>query len=436
MNHAEATLLTNLTDPDSLDYLVREGFSTSTNRECIPTESIRDIVGWTLDFFYRSGRKVAPTKDGISETWSKEFERLEFVLDDEYETDSVEWCVEELRSQFVGFETQEFTIRMANDVFHAAPPDKITVLRGFSEDLHALCQKVSSHHQEMAADLGFEDAWARYQERATARNFVSGLTFGLEVIDNHIMGIKDGELAIFAAGSGDGKSFASIKAARAEWMRGRRTALFTLENSIEMTYDRMACMASGISYERWQRGTVDEGGLARFHAAMQRLKETEHAPIVLQPESGDRSPVAMVRRALSLGAESIIIDQLSHVEPVAASRSMKRNEVIAEIIRECKALISQGREQIPMLLLAQINREGKANARKTGLYVMEDLAESSEIERTADFVFSVIKQPTETNEDGALWQMLKARRVPQKDWEMVWRLGVGDLRVIREMADA
>lgn len=433
MNHPESVLFAHLTSADSLDFLVREGFTAEANREVIPTELARDIVGWVLEFYFKSGRKVAPTRAGIMETWGKAMEPLELVIDDDYETDSIEWAVAELRSQFATVQVQQFGLRLGNDVFNAAPPDKVAVVKHMAGELHALASQLTSHHQEVALDIGLDEAWVQYQERATARNHVSGLTFGLDEIDSHTMGVKDGELAIFSAFSGAGKSWLADKCALAEWRRGRRTVLITLENTVEMTIDRMACIMAGIAYEKWQRGTVDEGGLVRFHTAKQRIQETEHAPVIIQPDSGDRSPVALIHRARVYGAESVIIDQTSHVEAVQGSRSFKRNETVAEIIREFKALISEGREKLPLLLLAQIKREGQANARKSGRYVMDDLAESSEIERSADFVFSVIRQITETNEDGALWQTLKARRVPSKDWEMTWRLGVGDLRVLREV---
>jgi hypothetical protein len=438
MNHAEEVLLSHLTNADSLDYLVREGFSVEANRECITTEAIREIVSWVLDIYYKSGRKVAPTRDGIMETWSKEMERFELVIDDDYETDSIEWAVEELRSRFVTIQVSEFTIRFGNDTFNAAPPDKVSVVKEYAGNLYALVQQLISHHKEMPADLGFEDAWMRYQERAAARVHVQGMTLGLPEIDNHTMGIRDGEMAVFAAYSGVGKSWVAVKAAIAEWRRGRRSALFTLENDLDMTYDRMACMMAGLSYERWQRGRLDEGGLIRFHTAKIRLKETEHAPIVIMPERGDRDPVSIVRRAMSMGAESLIVDQLSHVESVPGSKQRDRNQVVAEIMKEFYVLISEGREKLPMLLTAQIRREGHDNARKTGRYVMSDIAESSEMERTPDFVFTGLPQYSEGNEDGLLWQKLKGRRTEPKPnaWEMIWRLGVGDIRVLREVVDA
>lgn len=197
-------------------------------------------------------------------------------------------------------------------------------------------------------------------------------------------------------------------------------------------------MAAGLDYQRWQLGTLDEGSLTRFHLFRKRVQSTEHAPIVIMPERGDRDPVALVRRAFTLGAESLIVDQLSHVEAVPGSRARARNEVVQEIMKEFYVLISEGREKIAMLLLAQIKREGHERARRTGSYIMEDLAESSEMERTPDFVFTGLPQPTETNEHGLLWQKLKGRRVqPMPEaWEMIWRLGVGDIRVARELDHA
>jgi hypothetical protein len=43
-----------------------------------------------------------------------------------------------------------------------------------------------------------------------------------------------------------------------EYEAGRRVYLATLENSPEETFDRMACMALRINYERWQKGDVAE----------------------------------------------------------------------------------------------------------------------------------------------------------------------------------
>lgn len=436
MNKAEATLFAHLTTKESLDYLVREGFSAAQNRECIPGELAPQIVGWVIDVYFKSGRTVAPTREGILETWGDEMEKIELAIDDEYETDSVEWAVDQLRATFAVDQANDFAMTFATDLMHAAPPDKVSVVKENAGKLYGLIQKLTSHYAEMPVDIGLDDAWVRYQERAVARQHIQGLAFGLPEIDNHTMGVHDGEVAVFAAFSGVGKTWMAIKAAIAEWRRGRRAVIITLECSVEEIVDRMACMAGGLDYERWQRGDLDEGSLIRFHAFRERVQATDHAPIVIMPEEGDRDPVALARRALAMHGESLIVDQLSHVERVPGSRARARNEIVAEQVKAFKVIISEGREKIPLLLFAQINREGRDAAQRKGRYEMTHLAESSEIERSADFVFSALSQPTEGNEHGLLLQKLKGRRVqPQPEaWEMIWRLGVGDIRVARELS--
>lgn len=436
--HPTAVLFNHLTTPTSLDYLVREGFSSETNRACLVDETVKQIVAWVLDTYFKSGRTVAPSKDAILTTWGEEMESLDLTIDEEYETDSVEWAIEQLRAQYAATQAQSFVLRLANDVHNAAPPDKVSVINDAAGELYALVQQLISHHDEMPLDIGLDDAWARYQERAVARQTIQGLTFGIPMIDNHTMGIRPGEMAVFGAFSGVGKSWVAIKAALSEWRRGRQTVLYTLENSVEMTNDRMAIMLAGISYEKWQRGKVDEGGLQRFHTARQQLKDTAHSPMVIMPDIGNRDPVALIRGAHAHQAESVIVDQLSHVEAVPGSRARQRNEVVQEIMKAFYAEISGGREKLSMLLNAQIKREGMERARRTGRYEMEDFAESSEMERTPDFVFTGLRAPTEENEEGLLWQKLKGRRLePKPDaWEMTWRLGVGDIRARRELVDA
>ena len=57
------------------------------------------------------------------------------------------------------------------------------------------------------------------------------------------------------------------------------------------------------------------------------------------------------------------------------------------------------------------------------------LAEAAEIERTADFVFALYQSRDDKIVGEAAWQTLKARRVVPKDWDLAFRLEVGDIRV-------
>lgn len=434
MNHEESVLYAHLTNADSLDVLAREGFLSEVNREVIPTELGREITAWALKSYFANGRLIAPTKEAILSTWKVEMEKVKIVINDDIETDSIEWAIEELRAKYATWRSQRFVAEFATEITDALPPDKVKVIRENTDKLHALAQILTSHRQEATADIGLQDAFDRMEQRAAQRFVLSGLTFGIPMIDLHTMGVHDGELATFAAFSGVGKSWFAAKTAYAEWDRGRQTVLITLENDLEMTFDRMACMRARIPYERWQQGAVDSGHAKLILKVIDEIKASAHAPIVMMPARGERSVAAMVNSAFTRGAESIIIDQLSFVERMSRSRARERRDVFAENINEIKSLISEGREKIPALVLHQIKREGAKEGRKTGRYVMDDLAESSEIERTSDFVFSVIQSNEDFSLNQAIFQILKGRRVPRKAWRMDWRLDVGDIRAVEELA--
>lgn len=433
MNHAETVLLAHLTDPDSLDVLVTEGFSSEDARKVIPTQLAGDITAWCIELYFASGRAVAPTRAAIEETWADEMEKVDLTIEDDTETDSIQWAISELRSKYVEYESNKFVLEFGKAVVDAPPPERVGVLGTYAAKLYEMSHTVISHRQEAPADRGIADALERYHERAKSKNTVEGMTFGLPQIDEHTLGLRDGELGIFAGFSGFGKSWLGLKPALAEWERGRKSVLFTLENSTEMTFDRMACMAAGVDYEGWQRGDVDKVQLDRVKEFLEGIRDTEHAPIIIMPERGDRTALGLVRRAFSLGADSMILDQLSHVERKSNSKARERHHVFAENISEIKALISEGTEKLPTLVLHQIKRDGQTNARRTGGYEMDDMAESSQIEREADFVFSGFQNKDQERDQVAKFQILKARRRDKKEWLMHWRLDVGDIRVIREL---
>lgn len=758
LSHAEQVLLNHLTTVKSVEVLALEGFLNESVLEIIPTELVRDITGWTLRYFFQNGRQVAPSKEAIAETWQDELEKREIVVDDDVETDSIEWAIEQLRARYATWSSQEFVKKFATTVFTAGPDEKVEKIQAGAHDLYLVAQSLTSRHREQDAAEGFRDALERYEQRKGDGRTTYGMTFGLPLIDEHIHGVHPGELVTFAAGSGvgkalpntawvltpqawrrmgdlevgdrvigrdgsptrikgvypqgrrqinrvhfsdgsvietceehlwtvrdrkgrpwrvmttaeieewlkrpgrnrlavptmsppefedagrlpydpyalglllgdgcfrgksvtfcaqadkvlveafgdnasewsdgrtyhirggkdmaielslwqvtshdkfvpgkfmygkaadrhailqgildtdgspnvnggveystvsyrlaqnvqwlaeslggyakiksrttrnqSGKSFPSFrlniklpddyppfrlqrkldkwvpptkylpqrsivkverelrqvemtciaveaedslyvtehgivthnswvagKTALNEWSAGRLAALFTLENDLSMTFDRLACMKARVNYERWQRGDADDGEVERVRMWADKLAKSDNAPIVLMPDRGSRTVPAIVRKAVVLGAQSLIVDQLSFVEHSPTSRERQRWAMWGETIHELKNEISEGRDKLPCLLLHQINREGMRAAAKSGRHEMDHLAEAAEIERTSDFVFALYQSPDAKVVGEAIWQTLKSRRVPPKDWDLAFRLEVGDIRVRAE----
>lgn len=436
MNHAEEVLYAHLTTVDSLDVLVEEGFSAPDARDVIPTQAGRVLVAWALEYYFTNGRKVAPTREAIMETWGDDLEAVDITIDDDTETDSVEWAIETLRSQFAYVQVQRFAKEFVTAMAAATGPERVGLVQDGAYSLHLLSQQLTSKRLESMAGAGFENVLIRHEEVRLSGDELRGMRFGLPPIDQYTFGVRPGELCVFAAASGVGKSWIAANTALAEWKAGRKVFLVTLENDLEMTFDRMACIEAGVDYELLQRGKLDQGSLDRVELIMKKLKDDPKQPIVSMLVDGQRDPDSIVRAALSKGADSLIIDQLDFIEKPPASKARELNQIIGETVKALKKAIHDGREMIPCLLLHQVNRDGQESSAKTGKILMTHMAGSSVVEKTADMIFVIFQSTDHRAAQQGEWQTVKIRRgKPDKRWEVWLRYDIGDIRVIREITD-
>jgi replicative DNA helicase len=226
-------------------------------------------------------------------------------------------------------------------------------------------------------------------------------------------------------------SFWIAKFAINEWHQGRSVALFTLENSIEMTQDRIACMTLGISQSRFSRGQLtpqEEEVIRRW--VKETLQQSTTPLYILSPEEHQRSAESIVTKARLLGVDSLIIDQLSFMTP--RDLRQQRYLQIREMMHDLKNMISTRTPRLPCVLAHQINREGWGKARKDGYYQLENMAEGSEVERTADWVFSVLQDEAHRASNSTYFQVLASRRRDLKAWDCTFAIDVGVIRVQRE----
>jgi replicative DNA helicase len=429
---SEQVLLSHLTETASLDILAAEGFGTDESCEVLSAELSRLIVQWALTVYFESGRAVPITKLMIEETWGDELERLSITIDDEHELEPIEWAIDDLRAAYASKVAHDFATRLAIAVGEEAhAPERVQVLLEHSNELFRLTRSLVSRRQEVDAAQGLEMALQRYIERTQANTTLSGMCFGMPSIDLYTKGTHPGEITVVASPSAVGKSWIALKTAFEEWRRGRRCILFTLENSIEMTADRLACVGAGVSYEQWQVGQCDDRSIERVEKLISELKSSEIRPIFIMPGKGERTMTAMVRKAFTENADSMVIDQLSFVEEsTKGAKNRNRWAAFGDMMHELKEAISGEKEKIPCLVLHQIKREGIKEATTTGRFEMSHLAEASEIERTADFIFAIYRSDFDKENDGATWQTLKARRVPPaNDFNMIWDLSHGHIAV-------
>jgi replicative DNA helicase len=422
----QRTLIQHLTDVDSLDTIAREGLDI----ECVPTEDLRSVVVWALNYFHTSGRTKAPSVGALRGDFGDLLDEHDIDLDGDPE-DSIEWAIDDLKGSYVFKQSQDLNKRFAADMSEADTGDRVEVLAEYAAEMVTLSMRLESHETKVDAREGMAERLQAYHDRVAAGEVIHGLRLGIREIDEYTRGIHDGELAVVAAGPKVGKSYMMDRIALSEWRANRAAALYTLENSIEMTLDRIACMATGVDSRSWQHGECTESQIELVRGFVEEITAADSPLYVMQPDPGQRGIQEMVRQAQLLDVDSILIDQLTFVEP--EDERAPRHIQIRQMTHDLKAMISTGRQRMPALVAHQINREGVKAADKAGYLEMFHLAEGSEVERTADWVFGLYRSEMERAAGQAKFQTLAARREEARNFLMTWQIDTGFIRVRSEI---
>lgn len=422
---SENTVLLSLSDTDSLRELAREGLS----EEVLPTVELRPVLRWALDYYRASD--TAPTVAVLVQRFSDVAERhsLDFGADIE---ESIEWAVADLKSDYAANQSQMFSRDLATAVYKASPEERVGVLATYAAQLSALTMSLQPRYSQVDLRSAGADILREYTAAAEGRGQVRGLAFGMPEIDTHTGGIWEGELAVVAGYAGLGKSWLADLVAYREWQRGRVVTLFTLENSISMTQMRIACMALHLPVTALQGGLLAEPEVSRLTEWCNDVLVSSGTPLhIVCPDITARTPQAIVETARAYGTDSLIVDQLTFLNPLAPKAHQSRTYEVRSILHDLHEMIATGRHQMPCLLMHQVSREGQSQADKSGRLNLMAMADSAEVERTGDWVFGLYA----SRDLAALGQMqiqgLKARRQTNRTWDLSWAPQVGLVSVTR-----
>jgi replicative DNA helicase len=430
-SRSEDTLYSSLTDVDALEQVFKIGL----NLQAVPTPPMRDVVRWALDYFDRNGQRKAPSREALQETWGQVMEDSEVTLvEADVELDEVQWAIQALHAQYVLYRFQEWQKESASALHESSTIDRLDVLTQEAHKLNELVLSLRDKTQEVEGLDGFLRSYSAYEQRAATAQQHRGMAFGIPEVDAYTYGIHEGELAVLAAGPKTGKSVSMAFILLNEWAQGRRATYYTLENSVEMSYDRLVCIRLGVDHDRYRRGEClpDEvHRVQQFLLDEERMTELKDYIRVVQPGKGNRTVQWITRHARSIGTQSLLIDQLTFME--ASHRSLRGPDKITDIMHDLKDAIG-GRTPMSCLLAHQINREGMREAKKNGLLEMWMLAEGSEVERTCDWAFGLYASDDERRAQMIKWQTLATRRGSSLyNARLAWRPWINQVTVLDEI---
>ena len=212
-----------------------------------------------------------------------------------------------------------------------------------------------------------------------------GIPTGFAAVDEFTGGLKKGEMFVLAARPSIGKTTLGLNVIRNVALhptKPRAVAFFSLEMTEQQIARRLLCTEAQVSESSFWNHSFLDSDLDKLARVAQKI---EQAKIWIDPTGGLSIAElrAKARRLVSQHkVELIVIDYLQLM--TADDRVESRQQEVAKISGGIKKLAKD--LNIPVLVLAQLNREVDKNSSPNARPKLAHLRESGAIEQDADIV--------------------------------------------------
>lgn len=339
--------------------------------------------------------------------------------------ESALWLADRLRRRYVVRQAQE----IVRNAVESLDEDPFEALRALHREAYAVSEAVAPkvNRSDM---LDFDERRRRYMHREDRPQGI-GLPFGVRELTEHTGGLMPGELAVLGAHPKVGKTFLLSQTAVQLRRAGFVPIFFTLEMSIKEIEDRIDALWSGVGYDRLIHARLNFNEHKTYRDGQEALAEMGGI-LVESPDPGDRTVASMITRARQAGADFVIIDQLSHMEPGHKTIGLKEHH--GSILKQLSNELSRPGKEIPCLLAAQFRRPDKDQSPSS--IGIEHFANAAEIEREADILLGLTRTKEERLNNVTRLHILAARRSDPRRWLLDWRL-TNETRIeaLEEMKD-
>lgn len=216
---------------------------------------------------------------------------------------------------------------------------------------------------------------------------ITGLSTGLDHLDERTSGWQDGELIVLAARPSMGKTALALNFVETAIMTQTKPALvFSMEMPAGSLIMRMLSSVGRIDQGKIRNGSLTEEDWPKLSAAVGKMKDK---PLFIDDTPGltPQDLRARVRRVAREHGDPglIMVDYLQLMQVAGASEG--RTQEISEISRSLKAIAKE--YDCPVIALSQLNRgvEQRPNKRPMN----SDLRESGAIEQDADVILFIYR---------------------------------------------
>lgn len=274
-----------------------------------------------------------------------------------------------------------------------------------------------------------QEVWDSYLAAKADKSIAWGKFCGLNEIDKIVHGIKKGELWIHAAYTGELKTTFALNWVYNLVTRYRSNVCYV---TLEMPYEQVRMMiyvmhsthakfkAKGfkpLDYDKVRGGDLSPEEELFYQQVIEDFCNNEDYGEFHTWGPDEDVTIDDIRMEAELRNQQdelslLVIDHGGIVEPRKRKRSKDYVVELNSVLRDAKklALHFNHGKKIPVLLLFQINREGKAYADKMeGRYKLSALSYANEAERSADIVSTTYLNDDHRRDGTTLFDCLKRR---------------------------
>ena len=254
---------------------------------------------------------------------------------------------------------------------HTNPVELIS--KAEADLFHLATRTVADINEVHQASLEIDDKIAR---RLRGER-VTGIPSGIKAFDLPTAGYRKCLNYVFAGPPGGGKTAWAEQSCVNATLRGVGALFVSLEMSADRVLERMACRAAQVPYWRFINNTMKEADLLKFQQTKNLIAKSPIHILCPNDLTGPalRSIIRRYKRKHDI--------QLVVVDYVQRMKSTTQREPRLIIAEASSCFVDAVKEsKVAGILISQMNREHAKETRPR----MSHLAESSQIEKDADFI--------------------------------------------------
>ena len=253
--------------------------------------------------------------------------------------------LEELQAEYLSTSLKEIIRTAASDIQDGHSGGALEELINKTSEL----KKNTSVIKDIdATDL--QDAVAYFQNVQKQKELgVLGIKTGLPGFDNYLpSGIMPGQLGVFLAYPGIGKSWLSLYFAVQAWKQGKSPLVISLEMSETEVRNRVfTIMGEGLwSHRKISNGEIDIEDLKRWHQG--HIKDKPPFRIVSNDTGGDITPSVLRGKMDQYKPDFVIVDYLQLMSP--NQKSDNKTVRMKNLSRELKLMAIS--EEVPIIAIS------------------------------------------------------------------------------------